>query len=228
MAARIGITTSFEASENRLDHQYVRAVEKVGGLPILVPVLDSAATIVPVLDGLLIPGGPAVTQGLVGMLPNDLAAADPRHTASVTAVLQACVAVGKPVLGICYGMQLMNAVAGGSIYGDVEREMANAVVHSDKRGAECHALLLSRGSWLHRILGTDATTVNTRHLQAVATPGAGYLVSATAPDGVVEAIEDATGSMIGVQFHPERMGTAMRPLFAHFVAMATGHGVRDA
>ena len=49
MAARIGITTSFEASEDRLDHQYVRAVEKVGGLPILVPVLDSAATIVPVL-----------------------------------------------------------------------------------------------------------------------------------------------------------------------------------
>ena len=146
----------------------------------------------------------------------------------MTAVLQACVAVGKPVLGICYGMQLMNAVAGGSIYGDVEREMANALVHSDKRGAECHALLLRRGSWLHRILGTDATTVNTRHLQAVATPGAGYSVSATAPDGVVEAIEDATGSIIGVQFHPERMGTAMRPLFAHFVAMATGHGVRDA
>ncbi len=228
MAARIGITTSFESEENKLDQRYVRAIEAAGGLPVLLPVLRGARGVAQMLDGLLIPGGPAVTQGLVGLLPDDLESAHPGHTASVVAILQAFVAAGKPVLGICYGMQLMNANAGGTIFGDVEREMPGAAVHSQVRGASCHPLHVRRDTWLHRILKEDEVAVNTRHIQAVATPGTGFAVSATAPDGVVEAIENTSGSMIGVQFHPERMGEVMRPLFAHLVSTAAGSGKRRA
>ncbi len=227
---RIGITTSLEEQEQRLDHSYVRAVEQAGGLPLIVPMLDgdvATSAFAALLDGLVLTGGPAVTEGLIGVLPDDISETDPVRLRSDRRMLAAFLAVRKPVLGICYGMQLLNAHAGGTIYADVQRQQAGALVHSGKRGATTHPIRLAEGSHLHALLKTEAIAVNTRHIQAVAALGAGFRVAATAPDGVVEAIENEDGTLLGVQFHPERMGEAMLPLFRHLVEKARRRRTTD-
>ena len=223
MSVRIGITTSYNEDEQRLNHAYVKSVEHAGGLPLIVPMLDredSLTEFVQLLDGLVITGGPAITDGLIGELPDDIKETDPIRVRSDKAVLKAFLESRKPILGICYGMQLLNANAGGSIYADVQESISTSLSHSDKRGADLHGVTLEEGSTLHRLLNRKEIVVNTRHIQAVATIGSSFKVAAKAPDGVIEAIENEDGTVLGVQFHPERMGDEMLPLFRHLVENA--------
>lgn len=220
MSACIGITTSYDGAEQQLRHDYVRAVEEAGGTPIIVPMVEGATAaraLFDLLDGLVVTGGPAITEGLIGTLPDEIAPTAPLRLRTDRRLLRACLKAGKPVLGICYGMQLLNAMAGGTIYADVERQVDGAAAHSQKRDATTHPVHLLDGTHLRRILGVSELTVNTRHLQALARVGGGLRVAARAPDGVIEAIENEDGSVLGVQFHPERMGSTMQPLFQHLV-----------
>ena len=223
---RIGITTSLNptesgAVEQRLDLAYVRAVERAGGLPVIVPMLETdeaADAFAALLDGLVVTGGPAVTDGLVGALPSDIDETHPARLASDRRLLRAFLDAKRPALGICYGMQLASALRGGTIYADVERDQ-NADVHSRGRGGTTHPIHVEAGTRLHRLAG-DAVEVNTRHVQALAEPGEGLVVSARAPDGTVEAIETEDGTFVGVQFHPEAMSPPMDSVFEDLVARA--------
>lgn len=223
MRPRIGITTSFEDGTQSLRRDYVRAVERAGGLPLIVPMVDTEPALdalADLLDGLIIPGGPAITEGLVGSLPDAIDETDPLRLRTDNRLVRQMLAAQKPMLGICYGMQLLNAAAGGTIYADVERQQDQAVTHSQKRGATTHALHIEPGTHLHRVMDTDTLAINTRHLQALATVGDGYRVSARAPDGTIEAIENTDGTILGVQFHPERMEPTFQPLFRHLIDCA--------
>jgi putative glutamine amidotransferase len=135
-------------------------------------------------------------------------------------MLAAFLAARRPVLGICYGMQLGNAAAGGTLYADVETQVDGSAAHSQKRGGTDHVVTIEPGTHLNRVLQRARIPVNTRHLQAIETPGRGLRVAARAPDGVIEAVESEDGLFLGVQWHPERMDGAMASLFRHLVEQA--------
>ena len=217
---RIGITTSYAEGRQSVDTHYVQAVEAAGGIPIIMPLLrceGAAQSVAELLDGLIITGGPGITRGLIGALSDDLPPVDPLRDTSDELAL--CAMDDKPVLGICYGMQFVNAVAGGTIFGDAQSQAA-AKAHSPGRGADEHSILIEADSRLHDLYGARQMTTNSYHIQAIASLGAGLRATAHAEDGVIEALESHDGRLVGVQFHPERMGERGLPLFADLLRRA--------
>lgn len=222
----IGITTSLTDSAQVLPHRYVEAVERAGGAPLLLPMTASPAAQQPVLDlidGLVITGGPGITQGLVGDLPEDLPAVDAQRWQADCAAFASAQERHKPILGICYGMQFINAQLGGGLYADVQEQLG-VVAHSPKRTAGRaieHEVALAPGTVLAQIAGGTAAKVNSFHIQALERIGAGLTVSARGTDGLVEAIEGEDGRLVGVQFHPEAMpGSVWDGVFSHLVRRA--------
>ena len=127
-------------------------------------------------------------------------------------------AADKPVLGICRGIQVMNAVLGGDLYQDIK-----PFEHLPHNGhwAKVHTVTVRRGTLLSRILGQDTVLVNSQHHQAVDRVAPGFTLAALSEDGIVEAIEKPDARFcLGVQWHPEWLSDAdpaMQGLFDAFV-----------
>ena len=224
----IGITTSLSgqegASRQVLDRAYVEAVERAGGCPVVVPVTDSPESLRPlgrILDGLVITGGPGITDGLVGSLPEDLPPTPQLRTLADTRAFEDVRGRGRPVLGVCYGMQFINARLGGTIYGDAQAQLGAGPHSTGRNGGEpvFHDVEVTAGSRLAELAGGERR-VNSHHVQAVEQVGRGLRINARSPDGLIEGFESDDGLM-GVQFHPEQMaGTAWERLFEDLVGLA--------
>ena len=224
----IGITTSYESdygtnsSRLTLDAGYVTAVERAGGVPIIIPVLSSMEAMRLALtrvNGLIMPGGAGIADGLIGPLPDDLLETAPEREQSDLYAYEMAGQAELPILGICYGMQFINAQFGGTIYGDVQREIGVGPHHPKRSDEEplTHGVTIESGSRLRHIVEQPGD-VNSYHIQAVADIGSGLRVNIRSSDGLVEGIESEDGRIVGVQFHPEKMpNTVWDTLFTDLV-----------
>jgi putative glutamine amidotransferase len=207
---RIGVTLDADDERRRyfLGRAYVDAVLDAGGLPILLPHAAAAAgAYLALLDGLLVTGGAFdVPPELYGETRREVCGpTKPERTAFEKDLLEAALAARLPVLGVCGGMQLMNVVRGGTLYQDLVKD-AGRPGHEQPppKDVPIHEALIAAGTQLAALIGTGPLAVNSTHHQAVKDPGAGVLVSARAPDGVIEAIELPDQPFaLGVQWHPE-------------------------
>ena len=170
-------------------------------------------------DGLLLPGGGDMDPKFYGQerIP---ACGEPNllRDAAEPLLLRAFLAADKSVLGICRGIQVMNAVLGGDLYQDIKP--FEHLPHND-HWAKVHTVTVRRGTLLSRILGQDTVLVNSQHHQAVDRVAPGFTLAALSEDGIVEAIEKPDARFcLGVQWHPEWLSDAdpaMQGLFDAFV-----------
>ncbi len=208
----IGITLDHDRARERYELSYaaVEAVRAAGGEPVLLPFTDTA-TLPDFIDGLVLSGGNDPDPGAWGETWHPTCnPVDPRRELHERGLVEVAERRKVPALGICFGMQVMNLVRGGSLIqhlGDLGRHELHE--RGSAGWAKRHDVALRPDSLLARTCGVVALAVNTSHHQAVGRVGTGLIASAVAQDGTVEAIEDPSRPFwLGLQWHPERQAAA--------------------
>lgn len=188
---------------------YCDAISRAGGLPLALPhEPELAEEYLGRIDGLLITGGAFdVDPSLFGASTrHETVKTKDRRTAFEYAITKGAVEADKPLLGICGGQQLLNVVLGGTLIQHIPDEIPNALPHEqpNPRTEPGHLVAVAAGTLLHRVVSTAELPVNSAHHQAAKDVGPGVIISARAPDGVIEAIEDPRRRFcLGVEWHPE-------------------------
>ena len=203
-----------EAPRVWLNAAYVRAVEDAGMVPLVVPPLahpEHAVALLDAADGLLLTGGEDVDPAHYGAAMHPRGGA-PLHARDATELALARAARDRrlPTLAICRGIQLLNVALGGTLVQDLPTERPGGVDHDPGAGraSRSHALLVEPRSRLAAALGATELAVNSFHHQAVDGVAPSLVVTARAPDGVIEGVETAAGDdwwALGVQWHPEEL-----------------------
>ncbi len=188
---------------------YADAIIAAGGLPVALP-HDAAlaAQYLDLVDALVVTGGAFdVDPSLYGEGEvHATVTLKENRTAAELALTTGALERNQPILGICGGQQLLAVALGGTLIQHIPDSIANALEHEqlNPRHEPGHAITVTPGTLLHRIVGSATMGVNSAHHQAVRHPGPRAVVNAVAPDGVIEGIEDtAYRFCLGVQWHPE-------------------------
>ena len=209
---------------------YRQSILHVGGDP---RVLDASMAVEQALagiDGLMLTGGDDVAPSRYGETPHPtVVEAEPGRDEFEIALITAARARNLPIFAICRGVQVLNVACGGTLVQDIPSAVTGALAHSlavpqHQPYELAHEIWIDKDSLLARLmrerLVDEALEVNSRHHQAVKRVAAGFVATATAPDGVIEAIEDPKARFcLGVQWHPEnffRTGE-FRALFEGFL-----------
>lgn len=222
----IGITRC-----SRMD-DYVASVEQAGGRPRILEVSDSPRKVVAEIDGLVLTGGGDVDPVMYREDRHPTVSdAEPGRDEFEIDLARRAMDADLPVLAICRGAQVLNVAAGGTLVQDIPSAIETTLAHSieEPKHEIAHDVTVTPGSRLQRALGNGVSgnhtcRVNSRHHQSVGTLGRSLQASATAPDGVVEAIEGSDAEFcIGVQWHPENFWRTgeFKGLFDSFVSSAS-------
>ncbi|MCS7287194.1 MAG: gamma-glutamyl-gamma-aminobutyrate hydrolase family protein [Anaerolineae bacterium] len=212
---------------------YLEAVERAGGIPLIVPPMEEEklVQIIEFADGLLLSGGGDIHPALYGEEPTEwLRDVNPERDKMEIFLVRKFLQIGKPVLGICRGVQVLNVAAGGSLFQDIFHQRAGSIPHSFMPPAYApdhiaHTVNLKPGSLLASILGCSSLGVNSRHHQAVKEVAPGFQAVAWAEDGIIEAIEKEEAGLfaLGIQWHPENFSSPpMARIFEAFIKSCGG------
>ncbi len=208
----IGITSVYKVDENNgaattmVAFNYVQAVAENGGVPVVLPTVtneDILQRYVQELDGLVLVGGDDIPPSAYSQQPHETVKVLPMQRYNFERkLISLWLSSGKPLLGICLGMQFTNVVSGGSLIQDIPSQVGTKVAHL----RNYHRVRIEPGSSLAELLDAQEAMVYSNHYQAVDKLGRKLKVIAHAEDGVIEALESVNGRFgLFVQWHPEKM-----------------------
>jgi putative glutamine amidotransferase len=237
----IGVTTGREKSQRFfglslyiMNQTYVRTLENLGALPVMIPLNMSEATLYGIfshLDGLFLPGGEDIDPANYGSERHPLlGATDKERDRTELLMTRWALATGMPVLGVCRGVQMINVACGGTLTQDLHSEQPDLAKHdyfppTFERYRISHRIDIEPDSMLAHAMG-QVHEVNSMHHQGIERIGYGLRVTARADDGLPEALEaPALPFVVGVQWHPEELAKTDQTtanLFYDFVRVAAG------
>ena len=214
-----------------MNHRYFTALTYVAAAPVMVPLLaNDEATLRAIydrLDGVFLAGGVDIDPSSYKEDKLDVCGrTDPDRDEVELQLTRWALAEGKPVLGVCRGMQVINVACGGSLLQDVAYASERFLKHDYfptqgfARDHLAHPAMVSPGSYLQRVYGGGPIEVNSMHHQGIAKLGDGLAATIHAPDQLIEGIEGTADSfLVGVQWHPEMLierDAGTRRLFQEF------------
>jgi len=208
----IGITSVYQVDKDNgsvtsvVGFDYVRAVTENGGVPVILPTISNQEVLqryVEELDGLVLIGGDDIPPDAYGQQPHETVRVMPEQRYDFERrLIRAWLSSGKPILGVCLGMQFTNVVSGGTLIQDIPSQVGTEVVHRRKY----HRVRIEPNSSLGKFLDNEEAMVYSNHHQAVDKLGQNLKVIAHTDDGVIEAAERIDGGFgLFVQWHPESM-----------------------
>ena len=237
----IGITSNTILAESTIvpgmtrvyvSADYINAVTIAGGIPFLLPPLSDLADAreqIMTIDGLILSGGLDVDPFMYGEEPLEkLGTINIFRDEYELMVIKLASELGKPILGICRGIQIINVAHGGTLYQDMSYIEGCNIKHFQNvtiRDALWHTVDIDPTSSLATIINRQNLRVNSYHHQAIKTVAPGFIATAYSKDGVIEAIEHQGDPFIlGIQWHPEMLAkkrSVMLPIFEALVKKAT-------
>ena len=206
---------------------YFDAIQKAGGIPVILPPNredDDISVVLDRLDGFVFVGGPDLDPRRDGyMLHPTVRPMDARREEFDRRLIRLISKRRMPFFGIGVGMQLLNVSEGGTLFLHLPEDLPDAVPHKDPQdSAHRHSLEVQLGSLMERVYGDGEIRVNSMHHMAIDDVAPGFTVTGRCPDGVVEAIESCQSDWfaIGTQFHPEAGSASALDIriFEEFVA----------
>lgn len=225
------ILSNEQVSRISLIDKYVEAIQVAGGVPLIIPTgikPEELTNCLQIFDGYLLTGGGDISNDLFNGEPNArISDVDKNRDLMEIEITKFASKENRALLGICRGIQVMNVALGGTLYTDIGTQHENAIKHDwyprIARNFEAHSISILKNSKLNQIMHGDEINVNSLHHQAIKDLGEELILTAIAPDGIIEGVENPKlDYFLGVQWHPEWMlsSPSMLNLFKSFVSAA--------